>query len=310
MMEKHGIQNHSTFTGKKRDEEKKRSRGPFASERGDEPRSGIPYCSVYSYTYFGARYMDHELTTMWLSVDPMADKYPSISPYAYCAWNPVKLYDPDGKEIDLSGLFDQNGNAKRGCELACKAFLFFARTKYGQKALARFAKKGQTIAGHTFTQGGYYHRKGIDLGFRVGSQKEMSMVSGITGYDIAGSGNAVRMKQTITLSEPVVASDEENIAGYLETICHEMYFHANNYSTDYIDDGTINYSNIRSYLKKERDENMWQEVQDLRHNHAYRDNAIPIMIAYFGKTKTGAETIEWMSQQGKYFKYCINWYTK
>ncbi len=98
MMEKHGIQNHSTFTGKERDEEKERSRGPFASERGDEPRSGIPYCSVYSYTYFGARYMDHELTTMWLSVDPMADKHPSISPYAYCAWNPIKLVDPDGKE--------------------------------------------------------------------------------------------------------------------------------------------------------------------------------------------------------------------
>ena len=51
------------------------------------------------YGYFGARYMDHELMTMWLSVDPMADKYPSISPYAYCAWNPVKLVDPDGREI-------------------------------------------------------------------------------------------------------------------------------------------------------------------------------------------------------------------
>ena len=48
--------------------------------------------------YFGARYMDHELMTMWLSVDPMSDKYPSISPYAYCAWNPLKLIDPDGME--------------------------------------------------------------------------------------------------------------------------------------------------------------------------------------------------------------------
>lgn len=35
---------------------------------------------------------------MWLSVDPMADKYPSISPYAYCAWNPIRLIDPDGNE--------------------------------------------------------------------------------------------------------------------------------------------------------------------------------------------------------------------
>ena len=50
--------------------------------------------------YFGARYMDHELMTMWLSVDPMADKYPSISPYAYCAWNPMKLVDPEGNEIN------------------------------------------------------------------------------------------------------------------------------------------------------------------------------------------------------------------
>ena len=97
MMEKHGIQKHSTFTSKKRDEEKEAFRGPFASERGDEPRSGIPNGSTYSYTYFGARYMDHELMTMWLSVDPLADKYPSISPYAYCAWNPVKLVDPYGK---------------------------------------------------------------------------------------------------------------------------------------------------------------------------------------------------------------------
>ena len=30
--------------------------------------------------HHGARYMDHELMTMWLSVDPMADKYPSTSP--------------------------------------------------------------------------------------------------------------------------------------------------------------------------------------------------------------------------------------
>ncbi len=51
------------------------------------------------YSYFGARYLDHALTTVWLSVDPMADKYPSISPYAYCAWNPVRLVDPDGREL-------------------------------------------------------------------------------------------------------------------------------------------------------------------------------------------------------------------
>ena len=51
------------------------------------------------YSYFGARYYDSDLSGLFLSVDPMSDKYPSISPYAYCAWNPVKLVDPDGEDI-------------------------------------------------------------------------------------------------------------------------------------------------------------------------------------------------------------------
>ena len=38
-----------------------------------------------------------------LSVDPLSDKYPNISPYAYCAWNPVILVDPDGRKIKPLG---------------------------------------------------------------------------------------------------------------------------------------------------------------------------------------------------------------
>ena len=60
------------------------------------------------YSYFGARYLDHTLITAWLSVDPMADKYPSLSPYAYCAWNPVKLVDPD--ECEIGDYYDIKGN--------------------------------------------------------------------------------------------------------------------------------------------------------------------------------------------------------
>ncbi len=58
--------------------------------------------------YYGARYYWSEVLTGWLSVDPMMDKYPGISPYAYCAWNPVKLVDPDGEEI--SPIYDKWGN--------------------------------------------------------------------------------------------------------------------------------------------------------------------------------------------------------
>ena len=67
-----------------------------------------------SYGYFGARYMDHELMTMWISVDPMADKYPSISPYAYCAWNPIKLVDPDGMDTIYYNLYGKQLFSKTG----------------------------------------------------------------------------------------------------------------------------------------------------------------------------------------------------
>ena len=95
MMVKYDIQGstgHSerfTFTGKERDEET-------------------------GFGYFGARYMDHELMTMWLSVDPMADKYPGISPYNYCAWNPIILVDPDGRDTSYYNLDGRQQFVKKG----------------------------------------------------------------------------------------------------------------------------------------------------------------------------------------------------
>ena len=41
----------------------------------------------------------HPTLSIWLSVDPMADKYPKVSPYVYCGNNPVRLVDPNGREI-------------------------------------------------------------------------------------------------------------------------------------------------------------------------------------------------------------------
>ena len=91
-MIKNGIQNSIAFTGKG---SRRGWRTPLNIINDSEQRDGET-----GYGYFGARYMDHELTTLWLSVDPMVVKYSSISPYAYCAWNPVKLVDSDGREWD------------------------------------------------------------------------------------------------------------------------------------------------------------------------------------------------------------------
>ena len=54
--------------------------------------AGSPYLD------FGTRVYDPR-TAAWLSQDPLSEKYYGISPYAYCAGNPVNLVDPSGMWI-------------------------------------------------------------------------------------------------------------------------------------------------------------------------------------------------------------------
>ena len=57
--------------------------------------------------YYGARYYDPRVS-LWIGVDPLAGKYPSMSPYNYCATNPLLYIDPNGKDIVIHYL-DENG---------------------------------------------------------------------------------------------------------------------------------------------------------------------------------------------------------
>ncbi len=53
------------------------------------------------WNYFGSRYYDPRLR-IFTQVDPQSDRYPSLSPYAYCADNPMKYVDPDGEFWDYA----------------------------------------------------------------------------------------------------------------------------------------------------------------------------------------------------------------
>ena len=78
---------------------------PSGSTESPYKYGGKEWSETTSTYDFEARYLSpsfHRFTTM----DPLAEKYYSISPYAYCAGNPVNLVDPEGKDTYV---FDENG---------------------------------------------------------------------------------------------------------------------------------------------------------------------------------------------------------
>ena len=57
--------------------------------------------------YYGVRYYDPRLS-LWISTDPLQEKYFNSSSYCYVLNNPLRLIDPDGKKVVAS-----DENAKR-----------------------------------------------------------------------------------------------------------------------------------------------------------------------------------------------------
>jgi RHS repeat-associated protein len=111
--------------------------------------------------YFGARYYASELS-VWLSVDPMSDKYPSHSPFNYTLNNPVMLIDPNGDSVLTNqegyniineGLQATLGDDNPfGYDSDKKAITFdkdFDRSQYNEKQLEVIDRYGKLVCSKT-----------------------------------------------------------------------------------------------------------------------------------------------------------------
>lgn len=197
--------------------------------------------------YTGARYYDPKVS-FWLSVDPLAEKYPNWNPYAYTFQNPINYIDPTGMEgehIDPSELMKSKDHAE--------AFVFFAKTKEGKGFLDKYASKGQelTYNGETYYQAGEageYDKKGVDLNFNLSNEK---IASSTSSKDLLTKRyGKSKLDVNINIATEGFGSDNKKF-DLLKAIVHESFLHADSKADDFLDNGIIqDYSNLPKEFAK------------------------------------------------------------
>ena len=91
--------------------------------------------------YYGARYMN-PVTSLWYGIDPLTEKYASVSGYVYCIGNPIKFIDPDGKKVyqgNMIVIYYEKGKltvSPKANENTKALFNGMMKTETGRKQLA------------------------------------------------------------------------------------------------------------------------------------------------------------------------------
>lgn len=203
--------------------------------------------------YYGARYYNPRLS-IWYGVDPLAEKYPNLSPYAYVANNPIKYIDPDGQDIvpyfvnnmkykggkpgnfNVGGynykLYTTKNYVSTTMDLALKKF---AKSDTGKAFLLQYMKKGQSFYGIKASEDGSLSDKNLNLyDIRNDNKNNIArrnvmgsdgvMAEGKTDFDEKSGDLNVYID---TVSKGTSTND---VNSTLETVAHEFGKHGTKHS--------------------------------------------------------------------------------
>jgi hypothetical protein len=160
---------------------------------------------------------------LFMSIDPLCEKYYWISPYAYCLNNPVKYVDPDGKDIRLYNITknDANGNGvpQKGLSSTTEAAMKdLMNTKEGRSFFAQFAKVGDVVGGVEFTKDGSLSNVTLNVWDYSYEKGEMP------SYAQSGSGSIGVSDDKGKVTLKVVSSGVDK-AEVGQTLTHETQIH-------------------------------------------------------------------------------------
>jgi len=211
-------------------------------------------------SYFGSRYYSSDLS-VWLSVDPMAGKYPSLSPYTYCADNPVKVVDPNGEEIIIEWQESQYRYEKDGTLTHIKG------TVLNERQLNRFINKAKNSLDkiNKTTEG---KRMIVDL---QNSGTSYKIKAGASGYEKNKQKNTITWNSNGT-KMPV----QDNPFGESNGICdlaHELS-HAFDKNNNWTDDTPVDELKKSEWVACYR-ENLIRKELGLRYRTYYKKMVTP-----------------------------------
>src|SRR5690606_37857662 len=145
--------------------------GEMMVEHNQSTYNGGQYNNVYKFNgkelddatqmyYYGARYYDPRIS-IFVSVDPLTEKYPGWTPYHYVHNNPINLIDPTGMEADgWIGKKQEDGSTSWTFKEEIKTAAA-ARAKYGKDT--EFYEGGDRV----FTQKGTSNQMNLTKGGEI-----------------------------------------------------------------------------------------------------------------------------------------------
>ena len=205
---------------------------------------------------YGARWYDG---MRFLTQDPHATDYVDMTPYAYCANNPINAIDTDGKRIKTILWEDDKSPKYYTSTPEFRAAMFrFAKTSFGKQLFADFTPKNSVFFG--VKGNGKYSDFDVNINEMTFSEPDAK-----TAYFKAiNAQTQLRKDENNKPVFDIIFDPDRSPEKLLETICHELAGHLYNYPevlNDFIKTGDYNDARKKWNVSQDKDH---QKMHDIK----------------------------------------------